>query len=55
MGFFEIMNNIASPIYPSFTPKDEIAKVPLASAVADALQSMYVERAGDEATRNRIV
>ena len=55
IGFFEIMNFIASPMHPSFTPKADVAKIPVASAIADALQYMYVERGGSESARNRIV
>ena len=49
------MNFIASPVHPSFTPKAEVAKIPVASRIADALQSMYVERGGTVEARNRIV
>ena len=49
------MNFIVSPVHPSFTPKEEVAKIPVASRIADALQSMYVERGGTVESRNRIV
>ena len=49
------MGFIVSPLHPSFTPKDDVAKIPVASAIADALQSMYVERGGSTEARNRIV
>jgi len=38
----EILNQICSPVSPSFTPKAAVAKVPIAGGISTALQSMYV-------------
>ena len=51
----EIINHIVTAAHPSFTPKASVASVPVASSIADAMQSMYVERGGSEEARNRIV
>ena len=40
---------------PSFTPKIDFASYPVISAITDAMQSMYVERAGSQEARDRIV
>lgn len=55
IGFMEILNQVSSPIHPSFTPKSEIKKVPVASSIAEGIQSLYMKRAGTEEEKNQLV
>lgn len=55
VGFMEICNQLCSPIFPSFTPKSQVQQIPIASGIAVALQSMYVERAGTNEERDLLV
>ena len=48
----EILTQLISPVSPSFTPKAAIKKLPIFSGITQALQSMYVERAGTDEERN---
>ena len=41
-GWMEILNQLVSPVSPCFTPKAAVKKVPVASTISDALQSLYV-------------
>lgn len=44
VGWNEILTLICSPLYPSFTPKIEYAKIPLLNGWCLGLQSMFVKR-----------
>ena len=46
IGLLEIFNQIASPMHPSFTPKKAVSKVPVIRKLAEAIQSLYMERGG---------
>jgi len=54
-GWMEILNQLISPISPSFTPKATIKKLPIASGISQAIQSMYVERTGTEEEKEQLV
>ena len=55
IGFMEILNLIVSPLAPSFTPKDDVAKIPIVNGIADSIQCMYVARAGTPEAKDALV
>ena len=55
IGLVEILNQVCSPLHPSFTPKAGLKAIPIFRGIAESLQSIFVERAGTEAERNRVV
>ena len=55
VGFIECLGLILSPLHPGFCPKIELSRVPLISTLAHGLQSIFIDRAGTEAERNKIV
>ena len=46
---------IGSPVHPGFTPKAEVKNMPLLNKLTEGLQSLYIERGGTLAERDRIV
>ena len=55
IGFMEIINLICSPLHPSFTPKASVREIPLGSSIPNSLQCIYVDRAGSQSARDRLV
>lgn len=51
----EIINLICSPLHPSFTPKAAVREIPLGSSIPNSLQCIYVNRAGSQEARDRLV
>ena len=37
---------VASPLMPGFTPKADVKTIPIVRGIANAVQSIYVERGG---------
>ena len=54
-GPFEAWNILCSELYPSFTPKDPIKRIPIASGILFALQSLFISRANTEEQRDALV
>lgn len=54
-GFHEPLNFVFSRLHPAFTPKIEFKNIPLFGLLAKGVQSVWVDRAGSDAERNRIV
>lgn len=52
IGQMEILNLVASPLRPGFTPKADIKKIPIVRGIANAIQSIFIERAGSKADRD---
>ena len=55
IGQIEILSQIVSPLHPSFTPKIEIKKIAFINKLVDALQSLYMKRAGTDAEKDALV
>ena len=55
IGFIEIMNLIASPLCPGFTPKADLKHAPLMGALCGGLQSLFLNRAGTKEEREGVV
>lgn len=49
------MNFVTSPLHPSFTPKIELKKAPVVSALCEAMQSLYVDRGSSQEVRDKII
>ena len=55
IGFFEIINLLLSPLFPSYLAKSDLADAPLVGSGIKGLQSIFVNRAGTEEEKNKIV
>jgi hypothetical protein len=51
----EIITQLVSPVSPAFTPKIGVKKVPVMSTITEALQSLYVARAGTDEEKDALV
>ena len=54
-GPFEAWNMLGTELYPSFTPKSPIKKIPIASGILFSLQSMFISRTSTEEQRDAMV
>ena len=55
IGWLDILSLICSPVHPGFTPKEDLAKVPLLSTIIRCLQSLFVYRGTNKDERDTIV
>ena len=55
MGVLDILNMITSPMFPGFTPRHDIADIPLVGTLTASLGSLFVERGGTQESRDNIV
>ena len=55
VGFTECLNQVCTPLHPSFTPNAGIKNVPVASVIAESIQSLYMDRAGSVEAKNQLV
>ena len=54
-GFIEILNLVCSPLQPGFVSKDEVSRMPIAAGLTTGLQSIYISRAADEASKKATI
>ena len=53
IGWIEVMALISSPIQPAFTPKNDYVNAPLLGTTCRGLQSLFLPRGADAATREK--
>ena len=51
IGFIEILNLVCSPLQPGFVSKEEVSRMPIANGLTNGLQSIYISRKADEASK----
>ena len=55
IGFTECLNQVCTPLSPSFTPNAGVKDIPAISAICESIQSLYMDRAGTEEEKNQLV
>lgn len=55
MGWSEILCLIASPLHPGFTPKSDLANVPILGTICRGLGSLFIARGGSDEAKETII
>ena len=55
IGWVEVMALIISPLHPGFTPSIHHKNTPLLGTACRGLQSLFIDRGSDQASRDNIV
>ena len=55
IGWVDVMGLIMSPLHPGFTPKTDFINTPILGTACRGLQSLFVDRGSDKASKDKVV